>query len=322
MLSFDVAPRRNPRAIPNEMDLLNMRSTRAVAASLTALALAGGVVAPSFASTGGRQKPQLTASATQHGLTPFGGATMGWHNKKTVRTAHLKPTRSMSTMTATNSASSSGSPTGIDVSAYTGTVDWAAFTSSGVRFSFVKATEGTYYTSSNFAAQSSSAKSAGVIWGAYHFANPQWSSGASQADYLISHGGTFRPGTGQLPAAVDLEWNPYSGNSCYNLSQTQMYNWITAFQNEYKAKTGVYPIIYTAQAWWNTCVGTGLNSAVVAARSPLWVAYYSSTPGTMPSGYLNYSIWQNSAQGSYDTDTMSGGINQLQAMSIVGEAAH
>lgn len=306
-----------------------MRKAFAATATLVTLAAAGGVAAPPIASAGHPQGPRLQKSALQHGLNSFGGATMGWGSKRTIRSTSVSaPTalhRTSSTTgltTAATTTTSSATPIGIDVAAYAGTVNWASFASQGVKFAFVKATEGTYYTSPTYTSQTSGATASGVLAGAYHFGNPAWSSGASQADYFIARGGAFKPGANQLPGVLDVEWNPYSGNSCYNLTQPQMYSWITSFQNEYHAKEGVYPIVYTARAWWNTCVGTGVNSAIIGARSPLWIAYYASTAGTMPSGYLSYTIWQNSAQSSYDTDVFQGGVNQLTALSIVGEAAH
>src|SRR5690348_14694718 len=59
--------------------------------------------------------------------------------------------------------------TGIDVSHYQGTVDWAKVAGSGRKFGIVKATEGTGYIDSSFAANWSAMKKAGVLRSAYHF---------------------------------------------------------------------------------------------------------------------------------------------------------
>ena len=58
---------------------------------------------------------------------------------------------------------------GIDVSKYQGDIDWSAVTGSGVKFAWIKATEGGDYADEKFAANWAAAKAAGVPRGAYHF---------------------------------------------------------------------------------------------------------------------------------------------------------
>lgn len=42
------------------------------------------------------------------------------------------------------------------------------------------------------------------------------------------------------------------------------------------------PVIYSTTDWWTTCTG---NSAAFAGNSPLWIARYASTVGTLPAGW-------------------------------------
>ncbi|MBV8795476.1 MAG: glycosyl hydrolase family 25, partial [Hyphomicrobiales bacterium] len=58
---------------------------------------------------------------------------------------------------------------GIDVSKFQGDIDWNAVASSGVKFAWIKATEGGNRADARFQANWSGAKSAGVPHGAYHF---------------------------------------------------------------------------------------------------------------------------------------------------------
>jgi hypothetical protein len=41
-------------------------------------------------------------------------------------------------------------------------------------------------------------------------------------------------------------------------------------------------IIYSTADWWSTCTG---NSADFSSTSPLWLARYSSSVGTIPGGW-------------------------------------
>ena len=78
---------------------------------------------------------------------------------------------------------------GQDVSGYQGSVNWSAQWNAGSRFAYIKATEGTYYTNPSFAQQYNGSYNIGMIRGSYHFAIPNNSGGAAQADYFVAHGG-------------------------------------------------------------------------------------------------------------------------------------
>jgi GH25 family lysozyme M1 (1,4-beta-N-acetylmuramidase) len=191
---------------------------------------------------------------------------------------------------------------GIDVSGWQGNVDWAAQWNAGKRFVWAKATEGTGYENPYFAQQYTGSYNQGFIRGAYHFALPDRSSGAAQANYFSSNGGGWSGDGRTLPGALDMEYNPY-GATCYGLSKTAMTNWIRDFSNTYKARWDKYPAIYTSASWWNQCVGASFGST-----NPLWVARYASAPGALPVGWSVYTVWQysstpidqNSFNGSYD----------------------
>src|SRR6266511_817611 len=87
----------------------------------------------------------------------------------------------------------------------------------GIRFAYVKATEGTSYQNPYFAQQYVGSYNAGMVRGSYHFALPDASSGAAQADYFADHGGGWSADNQTLPGSLDIEWNPY-GATCYGLS--------------------------------------------------------------------------------------------------------
>lgn len=190
---------------------------------------------------------------------------------------------------------------GLDVSGWQPNVNWAAQKNLGARFAYVKATEGTTFTSTAFGSQYSGAYDAGLIRGAYHFAIPSVSSGAAQADYFVNHGGGWSADGQTMPPLLDVEYNPYSalGNSCYNMSASDMVSWIRDFSNRMKTRTGRAPAIYTTTDWWKTCTG---NSAAFS-ENPLHVARYASTVGALPASWPVYSLWQYSDAGPFDGDS-------------------
>ena len=246
--------------------------------------------------------PTLTAAARAAGITAAGGGYPGWESKTTA--AAQQAPRMMSPMYA------SASSYGVDVSAYQGTLGWGSLRSQGFQFAYVKATEGTNYTSSRFAAQYSGSYNAGMIRGAYHFALPNQSSGSYQADYFIAHGGGWSRDGRTLPGALDVEYNPY-GSTCYGYSSAGMTNWIKSFVNRYKSRTGRYPVIYTTYDWWRTCTG---NTSAVASETPFWIAQYSQVPTQLPSGTRFSYFWQYSQSGGLDKDRFNGTIAGLRTL--------
>jgi len=184
-------------------------------------------------------------------------------------------------------------PKGIDVSNHQRNINWKTVIANGVSFVYIKATEGTSYKNPQFSSQYTAATNAGLIRGAYHFARPDVSSGAVQADYFVSNGGGWSGDGITLPGALDIEYNPY-GEACYGLSAASMVSWIRDFSNTYHSRVGRYPVIYTTTDWWKTCTG---NNAEFGSTNPLWIARYSSSPGTLPAGWSSYTFWQHADSG-------------------------
>ncbi|MGW6455675.1 lysozyme [Streptomyces sp. NPDC055078] len=201
---------------------------------------------------------------------------------------------------------------GVDVSSHQGDVDWPALWSSGVKWSYVKATEGTYYKNPYFSQQYNGSYDIGMIRGAYHFATPDTATGSAQADYFIDNGGGWTPDGRTLPGALDMEWNPY-GADCYGKSPSAMVAWIRDFLNQYKARTGRDAVIYTATSWWDLCTG---NSTAFGASNPLWIARYNTTPGTLPAGWGFHTMWQYTSTGPLvgDHDRFNGGLDRVVSL--------
>ncbi|KPI01198.1 Lysozyme [Actinobacteria bacterium OK074] len=201
---------------------------------------------------------------------------------------------------------------GVDVASYQGDVDWSTLWSSGVQWAYTKATEGTYYTNPYFAQQYTGSYDVGMIRGAYHFATPDTTTGATQASYFVAHGGGWSADGMTLPGVLDIEYNPY-GASCYGLTTSGMVSWISGFLTQYKALTGRDAVIYTSTSWWTTCTG---NYSGFGASNPLWVARYASTVGTLPAGWSVQTMWQYTSTGPTvgDHDRFNGAIDRVQAL--------
>ncbi|WP_109510277.1 lysozyme [Nocardioides speluncae] len=263
------------------------------AAALTTLALAApptnAVDVPSDRDNRTDRTP--TAAAKREGVTTANGGYLGWKTPETGNAPEAQ-TRLAATVA------------GMDVASYQGNVNWASWWNAGKRFAYVKATEGRYYRNPYFAQQYNGSYNIGMIRGAYHFANPNDSSGRAQAEYFVARGGGWSRDGKTLPGVLDIEYNPY-GPSCWGMSASQLVSWIRDFTTRYKQLTGRDAVIYTAYNWWSPCTG---NSTAFNTTNPLWVARYSSSPGTLPGGWPFWTFWQytstpldqNYFNGSYD----------------------
>ncbi|GHI08700.1 hydrolase [Streptomyces cellostaticus] len=212
------------------------------------------------------------------------------------------------------SVSAAGLPRGHDVSSYQSHVDWPAARSDGARFTYVKATESTTYRNPLFDQQYDGARQAGLVHGAYHFALPDKSSGAEQAEYFVRHGGGWRADGWTLPPALDIEYNPYDEkHPCYGLGWKRMVRWIRSFSDEVERTTGRRPVIYTTAEWWDACTG---DSRAFASDHPLWIARHgTSEPGSLPGGWPSWTFWQYGTQGGLlgDTNLFNGPPSRLRA---------
>lgn len=246
-------------------------------------------------------------------ITHPGADTMG-----AVTAAHAPWGHATSARQAVNARQSASVPQipGIDISSYQGNIGWGSV-APYIDFSYTKATEGNYYTNPYFYNQYEGPYNHGVIRGAYAFAIPNNSSGRNQANYFIRNGGGWSGDGLTLPGALDIEYNPY-GSECYGLSHSQMVSWIWDFVNQYAAKEGVYPVIYSTTDWWSTCTG---NYGGFGKYDPLWIANYSASGGgPLPRGWGFYTFWQYSDGGWLpgDQDVFNGAHHQLRVLARNG----
>lgn len=126
---------------------------------------------------------------------------------------------------------------GVDVSHHQGPVDWVAVRSEGIRFAFIKASEGADHRDREFPRNWDAAREAGLARGAYHFFT-FCAPGAAQAEnFLSALGGAF----GELPPVADVE---FSGNCQRWESIEHIRAELRAFLARLEASAGVRPILY------------------------------------------------------------------------------
>jgi GH25 family lysozyme M1 (1,4-beta-N-acetylmuramidase) len=287
------------------------------------------VPSPAPTSSAAPLTPAPTPSATAR---PSAGAVAGDPSLAEMNAAH---DHSMGSTIAANDptpassgarsfAAVSGLPPGIpglDVSGWQVLTrsDWNTIAANGAKFAYVKATESTDYQSSQFAEQYNDSYAAGLMHGAYHFATPNTSSGAAQANYFVDNGGGWSNDGRTLPPLLDIEYQP-TGDVCWGLTASAMVSWIRDFSNTVLARVGRLPAIYSTTDWWTRC--TGNNPGFGA--NPLFIARYPSNlasgAGTLPAGWTNYTIWQYGSTGLFpgDQDTFNGTAADLVAFASNG----
>lgn len=210
-------------------------------------------------------------------------------------------------------AAAAASVPGIDVSAANGLVNWQAVYAAGYRFAMVSAADGTSQNPS-FADQYAGAKYAGLLRGAYFFAEPSFQQGNTHADWFLNQVGYTADGT-TLPPMLDVEQNTNLGH-CDGVPPSVWLAYVHTFVDEVKKRTGQDALIYTNPDTWVNCVG---DSHDFAATNPLWAAEWGTGTPTLFGGWTYYTFWQYSGSGSVpgvngaaDLDVFNGSADQLR----------
>ncbi len=201
---------------------------------------------------------------------------------------------------------------GVDVSAYQPRVDWPGLHAAGVRFAWVKATEGRTWRSPTHDGQRAGARAGGILAGAYHYARPASSSGAVQARFFVANGGGWSPDGLTLPGALDLERND-SGDPCYDRTPAQLVAWVRDFSDTYRGLTGRAPVIYAQADLWAQCLA---DDRSFGATNPLWLFDHEGEVGPWPPGWERPTVWQRGVEGGLDRNVFFGTEADLRAWAL------
>jgi GH25 family lysozyme M1 (1,4-beta-N-acetylmuramidase) len=203
-------------------------------------------------------------------------------------------------------AKTSNMPLGIDVSHHNGAVDFVKVKNSGVKFVYVKATEGVSFTSPALSTLVKGAKAQGLPVGCYHFARPTQNSAVDEANYFYYTLKSVLPDMGDLAPVLDLEapTDPSDSNGEF------LVQWARDFINQFMYLSKRSVTVYTGN-WYldqfgiTNLGGTGLD---------LWLANYKLNPPPDSGGWTRWTIFQYTENGL--VSGISGNVDLNVATSI------
>lgn len=195
---------------------------------------------------------------------------------------------------------------GIDVSHFQVNTDWDEVSKNGVKFAFIKATDGISWTNACFEHDMTYSKINGIIRGPYHFFRPD--KGARvQAEHFLSLIGDY---DFELP--VVLDWEPTETT----WSATVQLQGAIRFLELVESRLGRTPILYSSPAFMNS-----MGNPLSLARYPLWISHYGVTVPSIPTPWTDWKFWQYSESGkvpgiqsmAVDLDCFNGSLEELLA---------
>ena len=201
---------------------------------------------------------------------------------------------------------------GIDVSYYQENIAWKRVRRAGIRYAFIRASDGFDRTDERFAQNWAGAKRAGVLRGAYQYFRPDQDP-LVQADLLVN---MLANDPGELPPVIDVETD--GGKKPAELvSRVQI--WV----ERVRAKLGVEPIIYTGPEFWRDKT----KSADMTSQR-LWIAHYTRGCPTVPAPWKKWTFWQHTdngrvpgIEGAVDLDLFTGTLDELRALGSMKSAS-
>ncbi|MBU3569291.1 peptidoglycan-binding protein [Priestia aryabhattai] len=188
---------------------------------------------------------------------------------------------------------SKGNVVGIDVSHHNGDVEWKQVAATGVKFVYLKLTEGKSYVDKTTYDNYIAAKNAGLRVGFYHYAHCT-NDPIAEVDFFLKKLGDMKA---DLPHCLDLEENK-------GLSKTKVSTFAVKWMEYLQKKTGITPILYTGYSF----IKSNFTSAL--AKYPLWVARYSAS--NRAKGFDNpgdATVWKSWAMFQYTDSGKVKGIS-------------
>jgi lysozyme len=177
---------------------------------------------------------------------------------------------------------------GIDVSKYQGDINWQQVRDAGVRFAWIKATEGGDVVDSKFQANWEGARAAGIPRGAYHFmfwCRP-WQE---EANWFIRNV-PVEPDA--LPPVLDVEATPQSKMCKRTLERDKTIADMRLILQELERHYGKKPVIYSSVDFYQSMLFDGALS-----EYPIWVRSTKYHPAVRY-GNRHWHIWQYASDGS------------------------
>ena len=194
---------------------------------------------------------------------------------------------------------------GIDVSYYQQDITWKRVRRAGIRFAFIRASDGLGGPDTKFARNWREAKRAKILRGAYQYFRPDQDP-TSQADLLIN---MLAKDRGELPPVLDIET---TGGKPPAELVARARVWIARVRD----KLGVEPIVYTGPEFWRDQARGG-----DLATQPLWLAHYTRGCPAVPAPWTSWQFWQHTdrgrvpgIEGPVDLDVFAGTFADLEEL--------
>lgn len=168
---------------------------------------------------------------------------------------------------------------GVDVSHHQQEVDWNTVATQDFHFAFMKASEGLQHVDPNFPENWASAKTSGLVRGAYHF----FRANKSAEDQLRNFTAHVALRAGDLPPVLDIE--TLDGATREELI-AGVRTWLYLAEITY----GVKPVIYTNLKFYYRYLAGQFDDY------PYWIARYGNKVPTVGPG-LQLAFWQYGDRG-------------------------
>ena len=175
---------------------------------------------------------------------------------------------------------------GIDVSKFQGDIDWNAVANSGVKFAWIKATEGGDLDA-RFQANWEGAKAAGIPHGAYHFV--YWCRPPLEEINNFEQNAPVEDDA--LPPVLDVEATPTSPTCHRHLTQDGAIADMQVMLQEMERHYGKRPIIYTTVDFYEAILSDG-----ALMDYPIWVRSTKHHP-SVKYGSRAWHFWQYQSDG-------------------------
>lgn len=175
---------------------------------------------------------------------------------------------------------------GVDVARYQAGVDFARMRANGIRFAFIKATEGGDHTDPEFRTHWARAAAAGLPRGAYHFY--YWCRpAAEQARWFFRH---VPRDAAMLPPVLDVEWNHVSPTCRVRPPAEEVRAQMREFLRLTREHYGKLPIIYTTPDFFER------NELWKINGYPFWLRSVAEPPAKVYPGQ-RWLFWQYTGTG-------------------------
>ena len=196
----------------------------------------------------------------------------------------------------------------IDLSHHNGSVNLVQAAADGIVGVIHKATQGARFNDPAYATNKQKAADAGLLWGAYHFADG--TDAIAQADHFLD---IVKPDD-QTLIVLDFEENTAGASMTLEGAR--------AFVNRVNEQVGRFPGLYGG-SFLKHLLGQNLDP--VLAGCWFWLAQYNDTP-IVPKNWPSWTMWQYTdgkngpaphevqGVGPCDRDQFNGNLQELQAL--------